>query len=405
MKKIRRRTFLAGTATITLGSMTARSRVRVLGANDRVRLGFIGVGGRGRSLMGSFKKNPDVELVAICDVYEPNRRRALEIAGNEAKPQLEYRELLDSKEIDAVAIATPDHWHHDMLLDAVNAGKDVYLEKPMSYSVEQGANMVRAVRKTRQIVQIGMQRRSSEAVRKAKTLVEEGVLGEIVLARAHWYWNQAPISKNVKLEGELDWERFQKPAKHLRPMEPIRFRSWRNFWDYSGGHCTDQGTHLMDVIQWFTSDSKPPRSAQMSGARYQHLIAEVPDTFSAVYEYPSFIATWTLSYANSFHDGWMITLQGKKGTMELDDDGFRVYPEPWPRGRGKGSVQPSMDFKGQIPTEPHVRNFLDCVKSRQEPNAPVEVGHAAVTAPHMANVSLHSGKKAMLTEDGLKVIV
>ena len=194
----------------------------------------------------------------------------------------------------------------------------------MSHSIEQGARMVKAARATRQIVQVGMQRRSSPAVQAAKKAVDDGVLGDIVLARAQWFWNQPPLPKSVELEGKLDWDRFQAPCKHKRPADPVRWRVWRNFWDYSGGHCTDQGTHLMDVIQWFANDGGPPSAAECHGATYNLIGAEVPDTFCAVFEYPKFVATWTLTYGNSYMDGWTIMLQGRKGTMVLDDRGYRV---------------------------------------------------------------------------------
>jgi predicted dehydrogenase len=162
---------------------------------------------------------------------------------------------------------------------------------------------------------------------------------------------------------------------------------------------TDQGTHLMDVIQWFCNQGKPPGSAVCQGMITVHKGADVPDTFSAVFEYPTFLATWTLCYGNSYEDSWKIHLQGKKATMVIDDDGYRVYPEPWNRP----NIPPAMmhEYKGGIPTEPHVKNFLDCISSRQEPNAPVEVGHNAVTAPHLANVALRTQKRVTLSNDGV----
>lgn len=396
-----RRRFVAG-ASAGLASaslLTAESYARVIGANDRIQMGIIGSGGRGRSVMGSFNKFADqCEFIAVCDVYEPNINQALKLSRSGATSTMDYRELLNNKDVVAILNATPDHWHAPVLLDAVAAGKDAYTEKPFSYSIEQGAKMVKAVRQTKQIVQVGMQRRSSEAVRGAKKLVEDGVLGEIVIARAEWYWNRKPMPAKLQLAGKLDWERFQGPAKKRYPLDERRFFHWRNFSDYNGGHMTDQGTHLMDVIQWFCNDAKPPRTAVTQGMIHAHKGGDVPDTFSAVFEYPTFLATWTLCYSNSYHNGWKITLQGRKATMELDDDGYRVYPEPWKSTNL--APQPLHEYKGGIPTEPHVKNFLDCVKSRQEPNAPVEVGHNAVTGPHLANVALRSLRRAVLSDDG-----
>ena len=397
-----RRRFIANAGAGLAGAslLTAKSYARVIGANDRIQLGVVGSGGRGRSVMGSFNRFSQIcEFIHVCDVYEPNINAALKLAREGAKSTMDYKELLANKDVVAVLNATPDHWHANILLDAVAAGKDVYTEKPFSYSIEQGVRMVKGVRATKQIVQVGMQRRSSEGVRNAKKLVDDGVLGEIVMARAQWFWNRKPMPQKIALEGKLDWERFQGPAKKRYPLDERRFFHWRNFSDYNGGHLTDQGTHLMDVIQWFCNQGKPPSSAVCQGMITVHKGADVPDTFSAVYEYPSFIATWTLCYGNSYEDGWKILLQGKKATMALDDDGYRVYPEPWNRP----NIPPATihEYKGGIPTEPHVQNFLDCVKSRQEPNAPVEVGHNAVTGPHLANLALRQQKRVALNSDGL----
>jgi len=397
-----RRRFIANAGAGLAGAslLTAKSYARVIGANDRIQLGVVGSGGRGRSVMGSFNRFSQIcEFIHVCDVYEPNINAALKLAREGAKSTMDYKELLANKDVVAVLNATPDHWHANILLDAVAAGKDVYTEKPFSYSIEQGVRMVKGVRATKQIVQVGMQRRSSEGVRNAKKLVDDGVLGEIVMARAQWFWNRKPMPQKIALEGKLDWERFQGPAKKRYPLDERRFFHWRNFSDYNGGHLTDQGTHLMDVIQWFCNQGKPPSSAVCQGMITVHKGADVPDTFSAVYEYPSFIATWTLCYGNSYEDGWKILLQGKKATMALDDDGYRVYPEPWNRP----NIPPATihEYKGGIPTEPHVKNFLDCVKSRQEPNAPVEVGHNAVTGPHLANLALRQQKRVALNGDGL----
>lgn len=400
-ENINRRRFIteAGATVAGTSLLTAKSYARVIGANERIQMGIIGSGGRGRSVMGSFNKFADqVEFIHVADVYEPNINAALKLSRSGAKTTMDYRELLNDKDVVAILNATPDHWHASVLMDAVAAGKDAYSEKPFSYSIEQGAKMVKAVRATKQIVQVGMQRRSSEAVRSAKKLVDDGVLGEVVMARAQWFWNRKPMPQKLQLEGKLDWERFQGPAKKRYALDERRFFHWRNFSDYNGGHLTDQGTHLMDVIQWFCNDGKPPRSAVCQGAIYVHKGADVPDTFSAVYEYPTFLATWTLCYGNSYEDAWKIHLQGKKATMVIDDDGYRVFPEVWQRP----NIPPKAihEYKGGIPTEPHVKNFLDCVKSRQEPNAPVEVGHNAVTGPHLGNLALRQQKRVVLSDDG-----
>jgi predicted dehydrogenase len=272
----------------------------------------------------------------------------------------------------------------------------VYLEKPMSHSLEESKKMVDAVRKAKQIVQIGMQRRSAPMVRKAKEMVDSGILGKIAMVKPLWNWNVARPLNDTPLPGKLDWDRFLGPAKK-RELQPMRFRSWRLFWDYSGGNMTDQGTHLMDVVQWFTN-SGAPRSAISYGQIAKSEGSEVPDVFCAVFEYPKMMATWTLNYTNSYDNGWSIQFQGDEGTMIIDEAGVRVWKEPW---RDVANREPVHKVEAPVPVEAHIQNFLDCVKSRQQPNAPVEVGASAVAAPHLANLAFHKNRRVHLKEDGV----
>jgi predicted dehydrogenase len=397
-----RRRFLKHGVSTTLG-LAAFSYQRVLGANERVVMGIIGSGGRGRGLMQLFlkAKTCPVEFAGVCDVYEANLAQGMQIAGSRAKDYEDYRQLLAQRDIQAVIIATPDHWHHRQLLDALAAGKDVYLEKPMSWSIEQGLEMVSATRRSKQIVQVGMQRRSAPLVHEAWQIVREGTLGEVNIARAQWFWNMQPLAKERHLKGRLNWQQFCGPAGP-QPLDRgeyknVSFLNWRYFWAFSGGNMTDQGTHLMDVIQWFLNDGQPPRAAVCYGQVYRLQPSETPDTFCAVFEYPKFLATWTLAYTNSYQDGWKIILQGNKATLELDNDGYRVYPDP---GRGGKPLAASRQKQGALPSEPHVENFLECVHSRRPPNAPVEVGHNAVLAPHLANLAYKYASRAILRPDG-----
>jgi predicted dehydrogenase len=363
------------------------------GANDRLSYGLIGSGGRGRYLNRNFQKL-GAQCVAVCDAYEPNLEKGLQDSAG-AKSYADYRELLKQDGMDAVIIATPDHQHYPNLAAALDAKKDVYLEKPMSHSIEESAKIVAAVRRTKQVVQVGMQRRSAEPIIKGKQLVDSGILGRITMVKPQWNWNIAKELDNTPLPGKLDWLRFLGPARD-RELQPMRFRSWRYFWDYSGGNMTDQGTHLMDVVQWFTN-SGPPRSAISYGQVEKMMGSETPDVFCAVFEYPDFMATWTLNYCNSFDNGWSIQFQGDKGTMIVDEDGFRVWKEPW---REKENREPVQRLEAQVPIESHIQNFLDCVKSRKEPNAPVEVGANAVAGPHLANLAFHQDRRVRLSADG-----
>ena len=360
------------------------------GANDRLAYGLIGAGGRGRYLNQHFQAL-GAECVGVAEVYEPYLQEALK-QSPAAKSYVDYHELLAQSGVDAVVIATPDHQHCPMLLAALDAHKDVYLEKPMSHSLEESGRMIQAVRKTKQIVQVGMQRRSAPAVIKAKEIVDSGILGRVTLAKPMWNWNVSKALNNTPLPGKLDWKRFLGSAKD-RDLEPMRFRSWRYFWDYSGGNMTDQGTHLMDVVQWFTG-SGPVRSAVCYGQRAKNTGSEVPDVFCAVFEYEKLMATWTLNYCNSYENDWSIQFQGDEGTMILNNAGYRIWKEPVPK-----NPEPVQSMEAPIPIETHIQNFLDCVKSRQEPNAPVEVGASAVSAPHLANVAFHQERQVRMKPD------
>jgi len=393
-----RRTFLKHAVSAVAGPLILSPRAR--GANDRPAFGVIGVGGRGRYLNGAFRKL-GAECVALCDVYEPNLELARLESPAEAKTYMDYHEMLAQKGIDFVVIGTPDHQHWPNLRAALEAGKDVYLEKPLSMSRAESAEMVSAVRRTKQVVQVGMQRRSMPFIRKAKSLVEEGALGRISMVKAMWNWNFALPLDNSPLPGKLDWERFLGPAPK-RPLEPRRFRWWRGFWDYSGGNMTDQGTHLMDVVQWMTG-SGPPRSAVCQGQVINATGVEVPNVFCATFEYPEFVAAWTLNYRSAYQHDWSILFQGERGAMLLDRRGCRVWddpgesPEPWSQ-RSEPNLM--LEERDRDSAELHQQNFLDCIRTRQEPNCTVEIAAAAVAGPHAANEAYGEGRRVTLGSDG-----
>jgi len=391
-----RRQFLKGSFGVTAGLAAAPMFVpsKARGANDRLSYGLIAAGGRGRYLNRVFQKL-GAKCVALCDVYEPHLELALKDSPD-AKTYIEYRELLEQeKGIDFVVLAGPDHHHCPMMLAALEAGKDIYSEKPLSKSIEESARMVQAVRKSKQIVQIGMQRRSAPVIRSAKKLVDDGVLGRISMVKPMWNWNISRPLDNSPLPGKLDWQRFLGSAPQ-RDLEPMRFRKWRYFWDYAGGNMTDQGTHLMDVVQWFTNVG-PPVSAICYGQVNKMTGAEHPEVFCAVFEYPAFMVTWTLNYCNSYEDGWSIQFQGDKATLILDEQGYRIYQEPWKDARNR---EPIYVAKVTVPIEAHLQNFLDCLQSREQPNCPVEAGASAVAGPHLANIAFQKGRQAKLSSDG-----
>jgi predicted dehydrogenase len=254
-----------------LGGAAAVAAARA--ANQEISFGVIATGGRGRYLQERFQRL-GARCVALCDVYSPNLDKAAAISP-EARRYTNYRELLGQK-MDCVVIASPDHQHWPMLEAALAAKKDVYLEKPLSKSLEQSRIMVDAVRASRQVVQVGMQRRSAPALIEARRLMEAGMLGQVTLVKPQWHWNIAKELNNGPLPGELDWRAFLGNAP-VRELEPMRFRSWRYFYDYAGGNMTDQGTHLMDVTQWFTGQTAPLAAqasgyvAKMKAVSYTHL--------------------------------------------------------------------------------------------------------------------------------------
>ncbi len=395
--EVNRRKFIKKSAGTGIGLAVAPSIVAssVFGANERIVMGIIGPGGRGRGLMKIFLRH-GAKFAAVCDVYEGNKEEGLKIAGGDATGYIDYRQMLERQDLDAVLIASPEHQHGVQLINTVRSGKDSYCEKPMSHSIEEGVKMIKAVRATDRIVQIGMQRRSTPSVHKAKKVIEDGKLGKVSIVRAQWHWNIAGPLNNDHLAHDLDWERFCHPSK-VTEFEPKKFRYWRYFWDFSGGNITDQGTHLMDVIQWFMG-SGTPKEAECFGGVYEMRGAETPDVFSAVYDYGEYMATWTLVYTNRYDNGWSIMFQGNQGTMILDGSGFKVYEEPW-----KPDSKPAVEFQGGLSSEDHVKNFLDCVKSRNESNAPVEVGHKAVCGPHLGNVAYLKKRRAYLSSDATRV--
>ena len=383
-----RRAFLiASAAPMLLPSSAA-------GANDRVSIALVGAGGRGRRVLEAFRELGS-PAPAVCDVYQPNLAKGLEAADDGAQGYRDYRRILERDDIDAVLIATPDHWHVPMMLDAVSAGKDVYCEKPMSHSISEGVRAIRGVRATDRIVQIGMQRRSTPWIVEMQKEVAEGAIGTITMARAEWNWAISAPLDNSSLEGELDTASFLGGA--AKSLEPMMFRKWRYFWAFSGGNMTDQGTHLMDVIQWF-SGVGPPRSAVCQGTVIGMSGSQTPDCFSAAFDYGSFLASWNLNYNNDYQNGWAIELLGDKGTLVLNGGGYKLYGAPW-----RGNPEPIKAHEDRLPTIPHVRNFLECVKSREEPNAPVEVGHSAVCGPHLANIAFHRRSMAFLNPEATEV--
>ena len=391
---MQRRTFLM---------TTAAAQMRIMGANDRLRMGIIGAGNRGRYLIGQFKE-AGAEFAAVCDIYEPNLEAGLQAAGGAAAPFREYRKLLDDRGIDAVIVATPDHWHARMVIDAVEAGKDVYVEKPLAHKIDEGFRIVEAVERTRRIVQVGTQRRSAELFLEAKTIMDSGQAGEIRLVTSAWYNNQSSLS-NRKLTGDLDWKQWLGTAP-ARPLDPVRFFNWYWFWDYSGGLLVGQAAHIVDCIQWFMNAGHPA-AVTCTGNRPELPGAEVPETATITIEYPeNYFVVFTLGYRAMRYSAFNDQIQqfhGNKARFDVGRESYALYPQsnalemaPSTQKKSPGSFNSA--------TLSHIRNFVECIASRKQPHAPVQAGQAANIVLCMAMESYRTGRRLRWNDRERRVV-
>lgn len=385
---------LAGAGAVALGGLAP---ARVLGANDRIRLAVLGSGERAQYDMSQFMKIPSVEVVAICDVYTPHRDEALKAAGREAKGYLEYREVLDRKDVDAVLIGSPDHWHKQMLVDAVGAGKDAYCEKPIMHSIEEGVELVKAVEASGRIVQTGTQQRSWPHYILGKQIVDSGKLGKVTFVHTYWYqnyyshtgWNGLPKIDTT----QLDWKKFLGDAPD-QPFTVEKYVWWRFYWDFGGGILTDLLTHWIDVIQWYLGDPAP-KTATTTGDLYL-MNWQCPDTITAVYEFPSdFMVTFTGALNGGIDDGG-IEFRGTDATLKIDRTRLAVYPEGVRWAPGTQAPEPEIFMLSERDgTFDNVKNFVDCVRSRKRPNAPIQAGFEAARTSWLGNIALKRGLKTV----------
>ena len=371
--------------------LTALSARRILGANERVRIAGLGTGGRCSYLLGLASK-AGAEIVALCDVYEPRRLAAQEKLAPAARADyIDYREVLDRKDVDAVIIGSPDHWHVAMTLDTIQSGKDVYVEKPVSHTIAEGERLERSVAGSRQVVQVGYQQRSWEHFQAGREVIASGKLGKITLVLASWYQdylnllgNTAPVDAQ-----KLDWKRFLGAAPE-QPFDPLRFTKWRWFWDFGGGHLTDLYSHYCDVIQWYMGQDSPS-TAQAMGGRNALPAFECPDTICAAYEYPGFNVVYNGSLVGSL-EGGNIVFRGSNAMLKINRDGFAVYPERVVPFEKTQYPEPEIAMRSLGDgTVDHVKNFLDCVRSRKTPNADVKTAVAAARAAHLGNLAYRKG--------------
>ena len=384
-----RRHFLSA-AGLSVAGMSARSYARIVGANERIRLGGIGPGDRGHGRLVTAQKL-GADIVALCDVNKGLLAQAqAKLTGQVEKTYVDYHELLAHKDLDGVIIATPDHLHHDCLLAAVKAGKDAYVEKPLARTIEEGDNIVATVKASKQIVQVGNQRRSGDHFRKAHDIVASGAIGEIRFVRI-WDFRYRPVDPYIKRSKDpslfapelIDWPRFLGKAPK-RPYDAKRASGWRWYWDYAGGLMTDIGPHWLDVAMWITG-SDGPRSVVCNGGKYQNMDWETPDNVHAIMDCGTFSLVFMVQFMNGQEsDGG--AFYGLEGSIVQEN--HRGLMVRYDKQRKEVETWPITDEN-----TPHMQNWLDCLKSRKQPRSPVELASRVIIGAHLANEAYRSGRK------------
>lgn len=394
-ERMTRRDFVKNTAVLAAGVGATLSSGRAT-ANDTVRAAFIGVGNRGGQLIDFALKHPDIEIVALCDVYEPHLKKSAEKVGKPVEFFSDYRKVLERKDIDAVFIATPDHWHALQAVDACDAGKDVYVEKPMSITIHEGRRMVEAARRNQRVVQVGLQRRSGQLLAELAKKVQDGWIGKVTVARCYRITNMWPSGMGKAADGEppadLNWDMWlgPRPARPFRDtIAPYKFRWWQNY----SSQMANWGVHYLDVIRWMVKDEAPASLVALGGKYAVDDDRDIPDTMEALFELPSGCLAIFGQYeasGNPAMKSGFAELRGTLGTLYVNDFNYEVVPEKGGQFQDSGPRMEAATGKSDEGdhTVQHIRNFLDCVKNRAVPNADVEIGHRSTTFSLLANMSL-----------------
>ncbi|HYM09691.1 MAG TPA: Gfo/Idh/MocA family oxidoreductase [Bryobacterales bacterium] len=399
MSSISRRSFFQGAAL-------AVAATRVLGANDRIRIGIIGLGGRGSGAhLPTFAKISECQIVGLCDVNQAARERAQAklqtLGGEKASEYRDMREMFDNKDIDAVSVATPNHWHALAAIWACQAGKDVYVEKPACYNIHEGARMVETARKYKRMVQVGSQGRSTPHKIRAMQLLKDGTVGQLYMAKGLCFKRRKSIGKTPAqpVPAGIDWDMFLGPAP-MRPFTMNRFKyNWHWFWDTGNGDIGNQGVHEMDICRWGMDQAAMPKAAFSSGRKYIYDDdQETPNTQLASFNYGNAEIVFEVRGLLTGPEGGLPVrpgntvgnlFLGSEGWMWVDGGGFQVY-----KGEKNEKV---MDEKGgeRDGTRLHMQNFLQACRSRnnKELTAEVEIGVASADLCHLANISYRVGHK------------
>lgn len=423
-----RRAFLGATAGMTLLSpVGSRAWSRVQGANDRIRLGLIGAGNRGRQVSGFFLKHPDAEYVAAADVFKPrfdDLRKAWSGSDRAAKADFveDYRRILDRQDVDAVHIATPDHWHCDILADAIKAGKDVYVEKPLSNTVERAVAGLKAYRNADRVVQLGTQQRSGKHFQEAAKIVQSGQLGNVFQALCVYPgsgYGPGPDPVTEPPAG-LNWEMFQGPAPR-HAYQQTRQTRWRGYWDYGGGLITDWGVHLTDVALWYLEAQNVGPTLTAAVGQYVNLEdpqhEQSPDAFQVSWQYPDFVMAFSNAVPHDPEFGRQGNyFFGPRGTLHVHRGGYEVLPAAPRRQRPGAPAAPAeapleartVPYEENYADDPHTvahaRNFLDCVKSRQKPVSNLEVGFYATLPTLLGVKSVREGKSFRWDAESMEAV-
>lgn len=398
-----RRAFLASTALAGAGLLTETSRG--FAANDTLQVGLIGVGGRCRHLVQSLTKIPNVKITAVCDVWDQNLNEAKKLADPKGFATKKHEELLARKDVDAVLIATPDHWHVPITVDACKAGKDVYVEKPLTHDLAEGKAVVAAQNDNKRVVQVGTQQRSMTHILKAYELLKAGTIGKV--HKVHCTWNRNAARARRFKDGidpkTVDWKRFLGSAKP-QEFDAYRFRQWRWFWDFGGGIFTDLMVHWIDVVHWFLDLDHPTTAASIGDWFSAKDVWETPDTVQTLMRYPrQEVQVYFEGTFSSNRLGSMVEFMGTEATLYIDRGRYEVIPD-----RGKKKPEPSslilgtdkqrgLDFYDKPDGELlHLTNWVECVRDRSKKVAcPAEAGVSAASAAHLANQSVRSGQVAV----------
>jgi predicted dehydrogenase len=433
MKKSRpttRRNFIktSSAAAIGVGLLGSTFPDSIIGANDKIRVGFIGVGNRGTQLLNIFGLNKDVEIAALCDVYEPYITRDLtavheryrktgkipkmgESFPNKVQKFTDFRKLLEQKDIDAICIATPDHWHAIQTIQAMDSGKDVYVEKPLTITLHEGRRMVEAQKRTNRVVQVGLNRRGSSIYQQLSKEILHGKIGKVLSAQAFRISNMYPNGIGRLMPeappGNFDWDMWVGPRpfrEYQYNIAPYYFRWWSDYSSQMG----NWGVHYMDTIRWMIGETAPTAINAQGGKYVLDDDRDIPDTMEVTFEFNSrAIIRFSIYEGTSgmgIQDG-EVELRGSKGTLVANQNGYKIIPsipgqfQTWEKlidveEKKFDSIKQYGDLAISEDSTAHlIRNFLDCVKSRKTPWCTLEDGHRSTSFAHLANISLAVGER------------